>query len=113
MTNNFEAKFRALEIQHELEQLKKELRQTTSQTGQQRTASATNNNPPPPASDKIKRFYKILGLQPDAPLKEVKQAYRALLKKWHPDLFQDNPQLQQKAQEVVKKLNEIYDELCS
>lgn len=57
------------------------------------------------------RFYAILGLQPDASFKEVKQAYKQLVKRCHPDLFFHNPQLRQKAQEVLTKINQAYNEL--
>ena len=31
-------------------------------------------------------YYKILNVAPDASLAEIKRAYRALIKKWHPDV---------------------------
>ncbi|MFO8143184.1 MAG: DnaJ domain-containing protein, partial [Dehalococcoidales bacterium] len=33
-----------------------------------------------------KDYYKILGVKRDAPEKEIKQAYRKLARKYHPDL---------------------------
>ncbi|WP_254565713.1 DnaJ domain-containing protein [Oscillatoria sp. HE19RPO] len=108
MIDPLEAKFQAWEMDAELAKLK--------QMNLRSPPDATNSptpTPPPPVSDKIARFYKILGLNSNASLKEVKQAYRALLKKWHPDLFYDNPEQQKKAQEVIQKMNEVYDKICA
>ena len=61
----------------------------------------------------IKQYYEILGLKPGALEAEVKQAYRHMAKTWHPDRFTDNPQLKQKAEEKIKKINEAYQKLKS
>ena len=108
MIDPLEAKFQALEMEAELAKLKQMNRRSPPDG-----ITPHPQAPPPPVSDKIARFYKILGLNSNASLKEVKQAYRALLKKWHPDLFYDNPEKQKKAQEVIQKLNEIYKEICN
>jgi len=44
---------------------------------------------------------------------EVKEAYRALVKKWHPDLFVGKLQLQQEAQEKMRLVNEAYGVLSA
>lgn len=44
--------------------------------------------------------YKVLGLSPNATDEEVKQAYRRLAKKYHPDLNPGNPEAARKMQEV-------------
>lgn len=105
-------KLRALEIEQELQKLKKELRNPCKQTKEQSTTSRYEVHTPP-KNDKINRFYAILGVKPGASPKEVKQAYKNLVKRCHPDLFYNNPPLRQKAQEILKKLNEAYEELCS
>ncbi|MGL5192265.1 MAG: J domain-containing protein [Chroococcales cyanobacterium] len=107
MIDPLEAKFQALEMEAELAKLK----QMNWRSPPDATTPPTPA-PPPPVSDKMARFYKILGLNSNASLKEVKQAYRGLLKKWHPDLFYDNPEKQKKAQEVIQKMNEMYYKLC-
>ena len=35
--------------------------------------------------------YKILGVSPTASDAEIKAAYKELVKKYHPDQYQDNP----------------------
>lgn len=59
----------------------------------------------------LKDYYKILGLQPNASLADVKQAYRQLAKTWHPDRFAHNLLLRQEAEEKIKQINEAYQRL--
>lgn len=54
------------------------------------------------------RYYKILGLEATATPAEVKQAYRKLVKQWHPDRFVNRPQMLAKAQQEIKKINQAY-----
>jgi len=56
----------------------------------------------------LKHSYEIFQLGPDATPDQIKQVYRALVKKWHPDRFSHDPQLQQKAQEKFIEINEAY-----
>lgn len=52
--------------------------------------------------------YSVLGVSPSASDQEVKQAYRELARKYHPDNYQDNP-LADLAEEKMKEINEAYD----
>lgn len=54
--------------------------------------------------------YKVLGVSPTATDEEIKKAYRALAKKYHPDNYTDNP-LSELAAEKMKAINEAYDEI--
>ena len=56
--------------------------------------------------------YKILGVSPDASDKEVKKAYKELVKKYHPDHFQDSP-LDSVAEEKMSEINDAYDEIMN
>ena len=51
--------------------------------------------------------YKVLGLGPNATDDEVKRAYRALAKKYHPDLNPGDQEAARRMQEV----NEAYDQI--
>jgi curved DNA-binding protein CbpA len=56
--------------------------------------------------------YKVLGVSPTATDDEVKQAYRTLVKKYHPDKYAGSP-LQDVASEKMKEVNAAYDEITS
>ncbi|WP_017315777.1 J domain-containing protein [Mastigocladopsis repens] len=58
----------------------------------------------------INDAYSILGLKPGASAAQVKQAYRKLVKIWHPDQF-SHPQKKQEAEEKIKQINEAYNKL--
>ncbi len=52
--------------------------------------------------------YSVLGVKPEASDDEIKQAYRALARKYHPDNYQNNP-LADLAEEKMKEINEAYE----
>ena len=54
--------------------------------------------------------YKILGVSPTATDDEVKAAYRALARKYHPDKYRDSD-LAEMAGEKMKEINAAYDEI--
>ncbi len=56
----------------------------------------------------MKNPYEVLGVSPSATDEEIKSAYRALARKYHPDNYGDNP-LSDLAQEKMKEINEAYD----
>jgi len=56
--------------------------------------------------------YEVLGLKPGATQEEIKTAYRELVKKYHPDRYQDNP-LSDLAEEKMREINEAYETLMA
>ncbi len=52
--------------------------------------------------------YKVLNVKPTATDAEIKQAYRDLVRKYHPDNYAQNP-LSDLAEEKMKEINEAYD----
>lgn len=53
-------------------------------------------------------YYELLGVNRTASKEEIKNAYRTLAKKYHPDLNKDNPKL---AEEKFKEISEAYEVL--
>lgn len=60
----------------------------------------------------INHAYEVLGLTPGASQEQVKQAYRQLVKIWHPDRFL-NPEEKQEAESKIKQINLAYKQLKS
>ncbi|MDR1247133.1 MAG: DnaJ domain-containing protein [Clostridiales Family XIII bacterium] len=56
--------------------------------------------------------YEILGIKEGASKEEIKAAYKAQVKKYHPDKHQDNP-LYDLAEEKLREINEAYDYLMN
>lgn len=56
----------------------------------------------------MKDPYRVLGVSPDASDDQIKNAYRELARKYHPDNYVNNP-LGDLAQEKMKEINEAYD----
>ena len=56
-------------------------------------------------------YYAVLGVDLTATPEQLKQAYRDLVKVWHPDRFTNDPTLQSKAEAKLKEINEAYDYL--
>ena len=54
--------------------------------------------------------YEVLGVNPNASDDEIKNAYRALARKYHPDNYVNNP-LADLASEKMKEINEAYDQI--
>jgi GTPase SAR1 family protein len=98
-----EAKFQAWELEQEIAEIKANMKSPG--------ANQKAQNPPKTSieKDKITNAYRILGLQSTASFAEVKQAYKALVKKWHPDLFINQPQMQKQVQEKMRLINEAYN----
>lgn len=56
--------------------------------------------------------YEVLGLKEGATSQEIKDAYRKLVKQYHPDRYKDNP-LADLAEEKMREINEAYDILTN
>ena len=58
----------------------------------------------------LEKAYRVLKVEKTATLEEIKNSYRELAKKYHPDLYQNNP-LAYLAEEKLKEVNEAYEML--
>ncbi len=59
----------------------------------------------------MKDPYSILGVQHDASDDEVKEAYRNLVRKYHPDNYTEDNPLKDLANEKMQEVNQAYDEI--
>ncbi len=59
------------------------------------------------ADPQLAHYYSVLELPYGANLTEIKQAYKRLMKIYHPDKFQ-NAEKKQTATSLVQKINEAY-----
>ncbi len=55
-------------------------------------------------------LYEILGVSETASNREIKSAYKKLVKKYHPDVFKGDKSV---AEEKIKEINEAYDTLSN
>ncbi|WP_219226788.1 KTSC domain-containing protein [Pedobacter antarcticus] len=62
---------------------------------------------------KIVDYRKLLGVQKDAELKELKTIYRNLMKEYHPDKFQESDEAKTAAEVKSKEIIEAYHFLVS
>jgi curved DNA-binding protein CbpA len=62
---------------------------------------------------KIIDYRKLLEVNKDAELQELKTVYRSLMKTWHPDKFQDSEEDKLAAEEKSKTIIEAYHFLVS
>lgn len=56
--------------------------------------------------------YTTLGLSPGANWNEIRRIYRALVRTWHPDRFQDDSQKRRVAEERTKEITRAYKSLA-
>ncbi len=59
----------------------------------------------------VDKYFEVLGLKVGASLQKVEQPGLDLIKVWHPDRFAQDPELQAKAQEKTKDINEGYERI--
>ena len=58
---------------------------------------------------RLEEAYRVLDLAPHSSEEQVREAHRQLTKVWHPDRFANDPIMQRKAEEKLKRINEALD----
>jgi DnaJ-domain-containing protein 1 len=72
----------------------------------------SNQQPPKPNIDPIiASYYAHLEVAYGADLQTVTESWKRLLRKYHPDLFSNDPEKQAIANQLVQELNHSYTEL--
>jgi curved DNA-binding protein CbpA len=61
----------------------------------------------------FENYCSVLGVNVTVTPEQLKQAYRKLVKTWHPDQFAHDSRLQLKAEAKLKEINEAYTQLQS
>jgi tetratricopeptide (TPR) repeat protein len=61
--------------------------------------------------NELQHSYILLGVRPGASPDEIKRAYYALVRKWHPDHVHDDQARRDAAEEKLKQINVAYDRL--
>lgn len=69
------------------------------------TATLNINAYRQPGRMDLQRCLKILELDSPGSIENAKKAYRDLVRVWHPDRFQGNPRLKQKAEKKLREIN--------
>jgi len=77
------------------------------QNNKNRDQSNTDNN----YKSDLGQYYAILEVEVGAPKDKIRQAYKEMVKVWHPDRFEHDPKLKSKAQNKMKMINEAYQRL--
>src|SRR5262245_34692195 len=62
-------------------------------------------------SDRYEHALRVLGLERGATKQAIKDAYRDLIKVWHPDRFGSDARLREKAQDKLKEVNAAFEQL--
>ena len=61
--------------------------------------------------ENLTSYFEVLELQPGATHEQIRQAYRDMVNVWHPDRFENNPRLKEKATDKLQRINAAYAKL--
>jgi len=58
--------------------------------------------------DPVRRAWATLGLPPGTPEADLRRHYKSLVRRWHPDRFVSQPDLQARAAVTMQAINDAY-----
>ena len=61
----------------------------------------------------LKRCLEVLELDHATSTSQVKQAYKELVRVWHPDRFPSNSPIKKRADEKMREINMAYEQLIA
>lgn len=59
--------------------------------------------------EKLRHYFRELDLSASSSIPDIRRSYRDLAQIWHPDRFQHNDRLREKAENRFKKITEAYE----
>ena len=105
------------ELAEEIERRRqaREEAEAAARGGRRATPPRSSSAPPPrrtaAGDDAIRKAYAALEIPAGSDFATVRQAYRKLMRKYHPDLHAGRPDKQRAATDVVQRLTEAYKTL--
>lgn len=94
-----EQSYRLFEAQHQMK---------TGYSGNQQKKQTHKPNTSPPAEVNEKKYYDALEIAPTNNWEEIKNAYKQVMKKYHPDRFYNDEEKQALAKQLTQIINEAY-----
>jgi len=77
------------------------------------SAGAGPRRPEPPVDESLRKDFANLEVPFGADIETVRKSYKALMLRYHPDKFANDPEKQRVALEITKKINESFDRIRS
>jgi DnaJ-class molecular chaperone len=71
-------------------------------------SESSGHDKPKQAEDPLARHYAHLEIKPGAGREAVKSAWKRMMKKYHPDLHDSDPEKRKTADELTRRLTESY-----
>ncbi len=66
-----------------------------------------------PQIDELKQAYELLDCPPSASPRAIKQSYRRMTKRWHPDHYQTGTAEHAEATQMMRRINEAYAQIAN
>ncbi|PWJ43952.1 J domain-containing protein [Sediminitomix flava] len=82
---------------------------SSSSSSQQQSQYQQYNTSSSSASSKDREYYAALEIPYGSSFAVVKKAYKKMIRVYHPDLYHNQPEKQDIAQKVTRKINEAYN----
>jgi hypothetical protein len=76
-----------------------------------RTREQRSRRPQPPADESLRQDYANLEVPFGADIETVRNSYRSLMLRYHPDKHADDPEKHRIALEITKKINESFERI--